>query len=137
LNTQPLTLSEQQSFHGPWRPGQQDDSIKSASAPPRGGAREPSMQLLAFHLDRANRLLELMQRRAYGCAAPALRRGGSARKIFCWEGEPQRRTYEHNYYVSTYTSGTPEVRHLNRRPPSTSYTNTYMTERAACGDRRA
>ena len=36
----------------------QDNSIKSTSVPPRGKAQEPSMQLLAFHLDRANRLLE-------------------------------------------------------------------------------
>jgi len=65
------------------RPSQQhgqDDSIKSTSVPPRGGAWEPSMQLLAFYLDYANRLLEQTQRRAYGCAAPALRRG-SAKKF--------------------------------------------------------
>ena len=29
------------------------------------------------------------------------------------------------------------ARLLKQRPPSTSYTNTYTTERAACGDRRA
>jgi hypothetical protein len=34
------------------------------------------MQLLAFYLDYVDRLLEQTQRRAYGCAAPALRRGG-------------------------------------------------------------
>jgi hypothetical protein len=39
------------------------------------------MQLLAFHLDRANRLLEQTRRRAYGCAAPALRRGGSGKNF--------------------------------------------------------
>ena len=63
---------------------------KSASAPPRGGAREPGMQLLAFHQDRADRLPEQTQRRVYGGAARAQRRGGSIVKIFHWEGEPQR-----------------------------------------------
>jgi len=66
------------------RPSQQygqDDSIKSTSVPPRGGAREPSMQLLAFHLDCANRLLEQTQRRAYGCAALALRRGSAKKSL--------------------------------------------------------
>ena len=52
------------------------------------------MQLLAFHQDRANRLLEQTQRRVYGGAARAPRRrgggGGGIVKIFHWEGEPQR-----------------------------------------------
>ena len=51
------------------------------------------MQLLAFHQDRANRLLEQTQRRVYGGAARALRRGGGGSgvvKNFHWEGEPQR-----------------------------------------------
>ncbi|OCL00456.1 uncharacterized protein K441DRAFT_102327 [Cenococcum geophilum 1.58] len=68
--------------------------MKSASAPPRGGAREPKQT----------------QRRAYGCAAPALQRGGIV-KIFHWEGEPQRKT-QHSHYVFTYTSSTLESRHL-------------------------
>ena len=50
---------------------------KLTSTPPRSGAREPSIQLLAFHWDCANRLLEQTQRRAYGCTAPALQRGGA------------------------------------------------------------
>ena len=72
---------------------------KSASAPPRGKARESGMQLLAFYQDRANRLPERTQRRVYGGAARAPRRrggggggggGSSIVKIFHWEGEPQR-----------------------------------------------
>ena len=50
------------------------------------------MQLLAFHQDRADRLLEQTQRRVYGGAARAPRRGGGGSgivKIFHWEGEPQ------------------------------------------------
>ena len=65
-------------------------SEKSASAPPRGGAREPGRQLSAFHQDRANRLPEQTQRRVYGGAARARRHGGGIVKIFHWEGEPQR-----------------------------------------------
>ena len=76
-NTSPSTPSEQQSFRRSWRQDLVNNTgkttPKSASVPPRGGAREPSMQLLAFHLDRANRLLEQTQRRTYGCTAPALR----------------------------------------------------------------
>ena len=48
------------------------------------------MQLSAFHQDRANRLPEQTQRRVYGGAARAPRRGGGIVKIFHWEGEPQR-----------------------------------------------
>ena len=48
------------------------------------------MQLSAFHQDRVNRLPEQTQRRVYGGAARALRRGGGIVKIFHWEGEPQR-----------------------------------------------
>ena len=44
--------------------------------------------VLAFHQDRANRLLEQTQRRVYGGAARAQRHGGIV-KIFHWEGEPQ------------------------------------------------
>ena len=47
------------------------------------------MQLSAFRKDRANRLLEQTQRRVYGGAARAPRRGGIV-KIFYWEGKPQR-----------------------------------------------
>ena len=65
-------------------------SKKSASAPPRGEAREPGRQLSAFHQDRANRLPEQTQRRVYGGAARARRHGGGIVKIFHWEGEPQR-----------------------------------------------
>ena len=65
-------------------------SKKSASAPPRGGAREPGRQLSAFRQDRANRLPEQTQRRVYGGAARAQRRGGGIVKNFHWEGEPQR-----------------------------------------------
>ena len=62
-NASSSTPSEQQSFRLSWRQDivnntRQDDSIKSASAPPRSGAREPSRQLSAFYEDRANRLLE-------------------------------------------------------------------------------
>ena len=39
------------------------------------------MQLLAFHLDRANRLLKQTQRRIYGCAAPALQRGSIKKSL--------------------------------------------------------
>ena len=63
---------------------------KSASAPPRGEAREPGMQLSAFHQDRANRLPEQTQRRVYGSAARASRRCGGIMKNFHWEGEPQQ-----------------------------------------------
>ena len=63
---------------------------KSASAPPRGGAREPGMQLSAFHQDCTDRLPEQTQRCVYGGTARAQRRGGGIIKIFHWEGEPQR-----------------------------------------------
>ena len=48
------------------------------------------MQLSAFHQDRTDRLPEQTQRRVYGGAARAQRRGGGIVKIFHWEGEPQR-----------------------------------------------
>ena len=51
------------------------------------------MQLSAFHQDRADRLPEQTQKRVYGGAAQAPRRGGGGSgivKIFHWEGEPQR-----------------------------------------------
>ena len=56
-------------------------TLKSTSIPPRGGAREPSIQLLAFHWDRTNRLLEQTQRRTYGYAALALQRGGAKKSL--------------------------------------------------------
>ena len=65
--------------------------MKSASAHPRGGAREPSM-LSALHQGHADRLLEQMQRCAYGFAAPALRRRGGAKNFLAGGGEPQRLT---------------------------------------------
>jgi hypothetical protein len=46
--------------------------MKSASAPLRGGAREPEGNPLMFHLDRVNGPLELTQRHLHGCAQPAL-----------------------------------------------------------------
>ena len=49
------------------------------------------MQLSAFYQDRADRLPEQTQRRMYGGAARAPRRGGGGIvKFFYWEGEPQR-----------------------------------------------
>ena len=104
---------------------------KLTSAPPHGGAQEPSMQLLAFHWDCTDRLLEQTQRHMYGCAAPALRHSGT--KKFLLGGWAPAEAYKH-YYVFIYISGTPESRLLKRRPPFTSYMNTYTTERAACGN---
>jgi len=80
--------------------------------------------LLMFHLDRVNRLPEQTQRRVYGCAAPAQRRGGSGAKIFHWGVSPSKKV-EHSYiprlslhvrsFESTgnYPSGVP--------PPSYEY----------------
>jgi len=47
--------------------------------------------LLMFHLDCVNRLPEQTQRRVYGCATPAQRRGGST-KFFLLGGEPQQKS---------------------------------------------
>ena len=44
--------------------------------------------------------------------------------------------YKH-YYIFMYMSGIPKSRLLKRRPPFTSYKNTYTTERAAYGNQRA
>ena len=55
--------------------------MKSGSAPPRGGAREPGSYLSISHQDCRSRLPEQTQRRAYGCAAPALRRGGDVKNF--------------------------------------------------------
>jgi len=54
--------------------------------------------LLMFHLDRVNRLPEQTQRRVYGCAAPAQRRGGGSVKIFHRGVSPSKK-FEHSYYV--------------------------------------
>ena len=95
-------------------------SKKSASAPPRGGAREPGRQLSAFYQDRANRLPEQTQRRVYGGAARAWRHGSGIVKNFHWEGEPQR-----ELDIATTTS-LRIFNHLNhgiylRRPPFLPY----------------
>ena len=61
--------------------------------------------LLAFHQDRANRLPEQTQRCVYSCAASALRCGGVAWRIFCWEGEPQQKAQKRPlrpYVKATY-----------------------------------
>ena len=83
-NASPSTPLEQLCFRRSWRQDLVNNTgkmtPKSASTPPRSRAREPSIQLLAFHLDRADRLLEQTQRHAYGCTAPALRRS-SAKKF--------------------------------------------------------
>jgi len=44
--------------------------------------------LSAFRQDRADRLLEQTQGRAYGCAAPALRRGGGAKSFLAGRVSP-------------------------------------------------
>ena len=44
--------------------------------------------VLAFHRDRANRLLEQTQRRVYGCAASALRRGGGVKNSLAGRVSP-------------------------------------------------
>ena len=49
---------------------------------------------MAFHWDRANRLLEQTQRRVYGIAARVLRRGGGGGggvKIFRWGVSPSKK----------------------------------------------
>src|SRR6266702_4930887 len=51
-----------------------------------------------FHLDRVNRLPKQTQRRMYGYAAPAQRRGGGGVKIFHWGVSPSKK-FEHSYYV--------------------------------------
>ena len=80
-----------------------EGSEKSASAPPRGRAREPGRQLSAFHQDRANRLLEQTQRHIYGGAARARRHGGGIIKNFHWEGEPQQEFNTATTTTSLYT----------------------------------
>ena len=73
--------------------------------------------LLAFRQDRADRLLEQAQRRAYGSAAPALRRGGIV-KIFRWEGEPQRELNTAITSLRTRLVYSNHGIHLRQRPPS-------------------
>ena len=124
----------------------QDDSIKSTSVSPRGGAREPSMQLLAFHLDCANRLLEQTQRYTYGCAAPALRR--SSAKKFLLGGWALAEAYKFYYvftYLFRYTWSTalngvpplPPIRIPTRpnEPHAATDEPRMATERAVYGDR--
>ena len=78
--------------------------------------------LLMFYLDRVNRLPEQTQRRVYGCAAPAQRRGGGGVKIFRWGVSPSK-SLNTATTSPTYTFG-----HLNRQasssgvlPPSYEY----------------
>ena len=50
-----------------------------------------------FRLDRVNRLPEQTQRRVYGCAAPAQRRGGGGGvKNFHWGVSPSKK-FEQSY----------------------------------------
>ena len=93
-------------------------SEKSASVPPRGGAREPGRQLSAFRQDRANRLLEQTQRHVYGGAARAQRRGGGIMKIFHCEGEPQQElntATTTSFVYSIYSNH--GITYLQRRDP--------------------
>jgi len=71
-----------------------------------------------FHLDRVNRLLEQTQRRVYGCAAPAQRRGGSGVKNFHWGVSPSKK-FEYSYYVY-YTRSVIQINKQSslRRTPS-------------------
>ena len=75
---------------------------------------------MAFHWDRANRLLEQTQRRVYGSAARVLRRGGGGVKIFRWGVSPSKKAQGTAIYTrlfvhvglfestaSTSTSGVP------------------------------
>ena len=76
-------------------------SKKSASAPPRGGAREPgsyywcSVRIVSIELP------EQTQRRAYGCAPLALRRV-IAKKKFSLGGWAPTRPQKHDQHVLTY-----------------------------------
>ena len=79
-----------------------------------------------FHLDCVNRLPEQTQRRVYGCAAPAQRRGGGGVKIFRWGVSPSK-SLNTATMSPIYTFG-----HLNRQafippayplpPTNTTYT---------------
>src|SRR6266568_8803980 len=62
-----------------------------------------------FHLDHVNRLPEQTQRRVYGCAAPAQRRGGGSVKIFRWGVSPSK-----SLNTAT-TSPTYTFSHLNQQ----------------------
>ena len=80
-----------------------------------------------FHLDRVNRLPEQTQRRVYGYAAPAQRRGGSSIKNFHWGVSPSKSLNTATVPRLLYTFG-----HLNRQaiiPPAYPLppTNTIYT----------
>jgi len=62
--------------------------MKSASASPRGEAREPSSYYWCS--TRIDRLLEQTQRRAYGSASRALRRGGDGKIFLAGRVSPNR-----------------------------------------------
>ena len=98
---------------------------KSASAPPRGGAREPSRQLSAFHQDRANRLPEQTQRRVYSCAASALRRGGGVEKIFAGRVSPNEKLQKRPLRLYISLQSTSDHGIYNRRPPSSQTAYDY------------
>ena len=77
------------------------------------------MQLSAFYWDCTDRLLEKTQRRVYGGAARAPRRGGGGIvKIFHWEGEPQRELDT----ATTTTATTTSLRILQLIIRSTAFT---------------
>ena len=82
---------------------------------------------MAFHWDRANRLLEQTQRRVYGSAARVLRRGGGV-KIFRWGVSPSKKAQDIAIHVFSYTSVYLNQRHLHlRRPPFLPYGRQYNT----------
>ena len=54
--------------------------------------------LLIFHLNCVNRLPKQTQRRVYGCAAPAQRRGGGGVKKFHWGVSPSKK-FKHSYHI--------------------------------------
>ena len=83
---------------------------------------------MAFHWDRANRLLEQTQRRVYGSAAQVLRRGGGGMKIFRWGVSPSKKAQGTAIHVFSYTSVYSNQRHLHlRRPPFLPYGRQYNT----------
>ena len=73
---------------------------------------------MAFHWDRANRLLEQTQRRVYGSAARVLRRGGGGIKIFRWGVSPSKKAQGTAIHVFSYTSVYSNQRHLLLPPAS-------------------
>ena len=76
--------------------------------------------LSAFRQDRADRLLEQMQRRAYGCAAPALRRGGGAKNFLAGRVSRSGGLRTRLYTTSSRTRLVHSSHgiHLRQRPPS-------------------